>query len=194
MTDISIILASSSPFRRELLSKLQFDYRCISPDINETPLAKEPPKALSLRLAIEKAKAVAATQTEGLIIGSDQVAELNNHPLGKPKTKENAIKQLLSMSGKTITFHTGLCLYNAQTNEYQSCVEAFHVSFRELTHEMASQYVDKEDVLNCAGSFKSEGLGIALFEKFEGEDPNSLIGLPLIRLIKMMENEGVRIL
>lgn len=194
MPTTPVILASSSPFRRQLLDKFQIDYQCISPDIDESPKASESPNELSLRLSIEKAKAVAKNLDTGLIIASDQVAEVDGLALGKPHTKENAIKQLMSMSGKTVTFHTGLCLLNASTGEYQSLVEPFYVTFRELTEEQASNYVDKEDVLKCAGSFKSEALGIALFEKLEGEDPNTLIGLPLIKLNRMLENEGVNIL
>lgn len=194
MSITPIILASSSPFRRELLTKLQIQHQCISPDIDETPKADESPKEISLRLSIEKAKEVAKSINTGLIIASDQVAEVDGIALGKPKTRENAIKQLMSMSGKTVTFHTGLCLYNAETQKYQSCIEPFQVVFRTLNEQQVSNYVDKEDVLNCAGSFKSEALGIALFEKLVGEDPNSLIGLPLIKLTKMLEQEGVNIL
>jgi len=194
MTNTPLILASSSPFRRELLNKFQQEYQCISPDIDETPLKNETPADLSLRLSVEKAKAVAANLDNGLIIASDQVAEVDGNPLGKPHTKENAVKQLMSMSGKTVTFHTGLCLLNAETGKQQSLVEPFYVTFRDITEEQASNYVDKEDVLKCAGSFKSEALGIALFEKLEGEDPNTLIGLPLIKLVRMLENEGVSIL
>lgn len=194
MPNTPLILASSSPFRRQLLEKFQVEYQCISPDIDESPISGETPKDLSLRLSIEKAKAVASTLDSGLIIASDQVAEVDGKALGKPHTKENAIKQLMSMSGKTVTFHTGLCLYNAATSDYQSLVEPFYVTFRDLTEEQASNYVDKEDVLKCAGSFKSEALGIALFEKLEGEDPNTLIGLPLIKLNRMLENEGFNIL
>ncbi|GAA3934712.1 nucleoside triphosphate pyrophosphatase [Litoribacillus peritrichatus] len=194
MSNTPIILASSSPFRRELLTKLQIQHQCISPDIDETPKADESPKEISLRLSIEKAKEVAKSINTGLIIASDQVAEVDGIALGKPKTRENAIKQLMSMSGKTATFHTGLCLYNAETQKYQSCIEPFQVVFRTLNEQQVSNYVDKEDVLNCAGSFKSEALGIALFEKLVGEDPNSLIGLPLIKLTKMLEQEGVNIL
>jgi len=194
MNNTPLILASSSPFRRELLNKFQQEYQCISPDIDETPLKNETPADLSLRLSVEKAKAVAANLDNGLIIASDQVAEVDGNPLGKPHTKENAVKQLMSMSGKTVTFHTGLCLLNAETGKQQSLVEPFYVTFRDITEEQASNYVDKEDVLKCAGSFKSEALGIALFEKLEGEDPNTLIGLPLIKLVRMLENEGVSIL
>ncbi len=194
MSNTPLILASSSPFRRQLLDKFQVTYTCISPDIDESPLEGESPKALSLRLSVEKAKAVAKNLTEGLIIASDQVAEVDGTALGKPHTKENAVKQLMSMSGKTVTFHTGLCLLNAQTGKHQALVEPFYVTFRDITEEQASNYVDKEDVLKCAGSFKSEALGIALFEKLEGEDPNTLIGLPLIKLNRMLENEGIDIL
>jgi MAF protein len=194
MSNTPLILASSSPFRRELLKKLQLDHSCISPDIDETPLENESPKDLSLRLSVEKAKEIANQINEGLIIASDQVAEVDGIALGKPHTKENAVKQLMSMSGKTVTFHTGLCLMNAKSGNIQALIEPFYVTFRDLTEQQATSYVEKEDVLKCAGSFKSEALGIALFEKLEGEDPNSLIGLPLIKLTKMLEKEGVFIL
>jgi len=187
-----LILASSSPFRRELLTRLGLDFDCVSPDIDEQRGDNEPAEQLVQRLALEKAQAVASGLPDALIIGSDQVAVLNNGKvLGKPGSRDKAVAQLLAASGSTVTFLTGLCLLNAQTGAQQICCEPFAVQFRQLTTEMAERYVDKEQPLNCAGSFKSEGLGITLFERFIGEDPNSLIGLPLIRLTDMLAKEGI---
>ena len=187
-----LILASSSPFRRELLARLGLNFDCVSPDIDEQRGDKEPAEKLVQRLALEKAEAVASGHPDALIIGSDQVAVLNNGDvLGKPGSRDKAIAQLLAASGSKVTFLTGLCLLNAKTGEHQLCCEPFAVQFRQITTEMAERYVDKEKPLNCAGSFKSEGLGITLFERFIGEDPNSLIGLPLIRLTDMLAKEGI---
>jgi len=190
----TLVLASSSPFRREILDKLNLDYECLSPDIDETPLEREQALHLVERLAINKAKAVASSFPEALIIGSDQVAVCNGTILGKPHTHENATQQLLNASGEHVTFYTGLALFNSATGTVQSEVVPFHVHFRTLTAEMIENYLRIEKPYNCAGSFKSEGLGIALFEKLEGEDPNTLIGLPLIRLIRMLEAEGMRVI
>lgn len=190
----TLVLASSSPFRREILDKLNLNYECLSPDIDETPLTEEPAQQLVERLAINKAKAVASSYPDALIIGSDQVAVCDNTILGKPHTHENATQQLLNASGKNVTFYTGLALLNSATGTVQSEVVPFHVHFRTLTPEMIENYLKAEQPYNCAGSFKSEGLGIALFEKLEGEDPNTLIGLPLIRLIRMLENAGMRVI
>lgn len=190
----TLVLASSSPFRREILDKLNLDYECFSPDIDETPLEGEQALQLVERLAINKAKAVASSFPEALIIGSDQVAVCNGTILGKPHTHENATQQLLNASGEHVTFYTGLALFNSATGTVQSEVVPFHVHFRTLTTEMIENYLRIEKPYNCAGSFKSEGLGIALFEKLEGEDPNTLIGLPLIRLIRMLEVEGMRVI
>lgn len=187
-----LILASSSPFRRELLARLGLDFDCVSPDIDEQRGDNEPADKLVQRLALEKAQAVASSHPDALIIGSDQVAVLNNGDvLGKPSSRDNAVAQLLAASGSKVTFLTGLCLLNAKTGEHQLCCEPFAVQFRQLTRDMTERYVDKEKPLNCAGSFKSEGLGITLFERFIGEDPNSLIGLPLIRLTDMLAKEGI---
>lgn len=190
----TLVLASSSPFRREILDKLNLDYECLSPDIDETSLEGEQALQLVERLAINKAKAVSSSFPEALIIGSDQVAVCNGTILGKPHTHENATQQLLNASGEHVTFYTGLALFNSATGTVQSEVVPFHVHFRTLTAEMIENYLRIEKPYNCAGSFKSEGLGIALFEKLEGEDPNTLIGLPLIRLIRMLEAEGMRVI
>ncbi|MCU7936324.1 MAG: Maf-like protein [Candidatus Thiodiazotropha sp. (ex Dulcina madagascariensis)] len=189
-----LILASSSPFRRELLSRLGMEFGSVSPAVDESPLPAESPEQLVLRLAESKARAVAESHPDALIIGSDQVATVDGCILGKPGTHQRAVEQLLQTAGKRVTFSTGLCLYNSKTGRLQSCCELFHVVFRQLDRQEIENYLNKEKPYNCAGSFKSEGLGICLFEKLEGEDPNALIGLPLIRLIGMLRNEGVDVL
>lgn len=190
----NLILASSSPFRRQILDKLQLEYSCISPDIDESAKETETPQELVARLAEAKARKVASTESNSLIIGSDQVAVLGNEILGKPHTHENAVKQLRKLSGHTVTFLTGLSLINSETGQAQTEVVPFKVVFRQLTDEMIENYLRAEEPYNCAGSFKSEALGIVLFEKLEGEDPNTLIGLPLIRLVRMLEQEGLKVL
>ena len=191
---MKLILASTSPFRKAILDKLGIDFETMSPGTDETALDSETPQQLVERLSIAKAKAIADKNENALVIGSDQISVINGEITGKPHTHENAVKQLQAASGKTITFYTGLCLYNSQTNQYQSEVVPFNVVFRDLSDEKIENYLIKEQPYNCAGSFKSEALGIVLFEKFDGEDPNTLMGLPLIRLVKMLEQEGFSIL
>lgn len=188
-----LVLGSSSPFRRELLERLGIPFVTESPEINEEALPNETPEDLVLRLAEEKARAAGQNHPDSLVIGSDQVACLDGQILGKPGNRENAITQLQQAAGKRLTFYTGLCLFNTATNEEQIACESFHVHFRHLSHEQIERYVDLEQPYNCAGSFKSEGLGIALFDRLEGDDPNALIGLPLIRLIDMLAEEGIEI-
>lgn len=189
-----LILASSSPFRRQILDKLQIEYTCISPDIDESQLENETASQLVKRLAENKARKVADSVSDSLVIGSDQVAVLGDEILGKPHTHENAVKQLEKLSGKTVTFLTGLALINSKTGQVQSEAVPFKVVFRSLSTQMIENYLKTEQPYNCAGSFKSEALGIVLFERLEGEDPNTLVGLPLIRLVRMLENEGMNIL
>ncbi|MFK5914941.1 MAG: nucleoside triphosphate pyrophosphatase [Woeseiaceae bacterium] len=191
---MKLILASTSPFRKTILDKLGVEFDTLSPESDETALKDETPQQLVERLSIAKAKAVADKSTNALVIGSDQVSVINGKIVGKPHTHENAIKQLKAASGQTITFYTGLCLYNSDTEKYQSEVVPFDVVFRSLTNEMIESYLKKETPYNCAGSFKSEALGIVLFKKLLGDDPNTLMGLPLIRLVNMLENEGFSIL
>ena len=191
---MKLILASTSPFRKTILSKLGVDFDTASPEVDETAIENETPQQLVERLSIAKAKAVAEKTNNALVIGSDQVSVINGEIIGKPHTHENAVKQLQNASGKTVTFYTGLCLYNSITNQYQSEVVPFNVVFRTLTEQQIENYLRKEEPYNCAGSFKSEALGIVLFEKLEGEDPNTLMGLPLIRLVKMLEKENFCIL
>lgn len=184
-----LVLASTSPFRKQLLEKLQIPFKTDKPKVDETPLAGETAIALVERLAIEKAQALSSVYENALLIGSDQVCVNDGQILGKPGDFANAFKQLKAASGKRITFYTGLALVNSKTGNVQSLVEPFTVQFRELSDAMIANYLHKEQPYNCAGSFKSEGYGIALFESLEGKDPNSLIGLPLISLIKMLETE-----
>ncbi len=190
----TIILASTSPFRKSLLEKLNIDFDCAKPDVDEAPLAGESPQALVERLAILKAKAVAQQHPKALLIGSDQVATCEGEILGKPHTVDNAIKQLLKFSGKCVTFYTGLCVYDSEKNVSKSLVEEFNVHFKQLNEHEIKRYIEIEQPLNCAGSFKSEGLGICLFEKLAGDDPNSLIGLPLIKLIALLDQHGFKVL
>lgn len=189
-----LILASSSPFRRQILDKLQIEYTCISPDIDESQFENETASQLVKRLAENKARKIADSVSDSLVIGSDQVAVLGDEILGKPHTHANAVKQLEKLSGNTVTFLTGLALINSKTGQVQSEVVPFKVVFRSLSKQMIENYLKTEQPYSCAGSFKSEALGIVLFEKLEGEDPNTLVGLPLIRLVRMLENEGMNIL
>lgn len=190
---MNLILASTSPYRRELLSRLKLPFEVISPEVDESPLDGETPEQTAYRLAIAKAKAVATRYPDALIIGSDQVATLDGDQIGKPYTHENATRQLRTMRGKTVTFHTALCLYNSASGNIQARIVPFMVKFRDLTDNEIERYLVKEQPYNCAGSAKSEGLGIALIEKMTGDDPNALIGLPLIALIGMLNNEGVSV-
>ncbi len=191
---MKLVLASSSPFRRELLARLQLPFEALAPELDETPQAGESPEALVRRLAIAKAQAVAFRRPDALVIGSDQVAVYDGSIVGKPHGHENAVRQLRSASGKKVVLYTGLALVNAKTGRVQCEVIPFGVQFRELTDAQIESYLRKEQPYGCAGSVRSEGLGIALLDRFEGDDPNTLIGLPLIRLVRMLENEGVKII
>jgi len=196
---VSLILASSSPFRKAILEKLGVSFITVSPDIDETRKTVETPYDLVYRLAEEKAQKVAKTHS-GLIIASDQVATLDSGKeegdeiLNKPLTNQNAFVQLQKSSGRTVTFLTSIALLNTETGILQNHVEFFRVFFKSLSDNHILSYLEKEDVLNCAGSFKSEGLGATLLNRMEGNDPNSLIGLPTIQLIKMLAKENVHIL
>ncbi len=194
VTPLSLVLASTSEYRRALLGKLGLDFEAAAPNCDETPLAREQPIELVKRLAETKAQSLAAEFDSHLIIGSDQVCVIDGQIIGKPITKDKAVEQLMAQQGKSITFYTGLALHNSKSGKTQSLVEPFVVHFRELTREQVEAYVDKEQPLYCAGSFKSEGLGISLFERLEGKDPNTLVGLPLISLVALLENEGVKVL
>lgn len=189
-----IVLASTSPFRRTLLERLGLPFATAAPQVEESRLPDEPPEALVTRLAEAKARAVAGVWPNALIIGSDQVACIDSLVLGKPGSHERAVAQLERASGREVVLHTGLCLLNAATGRAQVRHEPFRVRFRSLTRGQIEGYLAREQPYNCAGSFKSEGLGIALFERLDGDDPNTLIGLPLIRLVSMLDEEGVDVL
>lgn len=196
---MSLILASSSPFRKDILMKLGVPFVTTSPDIDESRNSSESPYNLVTRLSEEKALKASKTHS-GLIIASDQVATLDtgnketDKIFNKPLTQENAFLQLKQSSGRTVTFLTGIVLMNTETSNIQSHVELYRVTLKPLSDNQILSYLETENVLNCAGSFKSEGLGIALFSKMEGNDPNSLIGLPTIKLIQMLAKENVHIL
>lgn len=194
MTTPKLILASSSIYRKELLEHLQLPFGVISPDVDETPRANETPEQTALRLAQEKARKVSVSEPDALIIGCDQVAILDGVQLGKPLTHDNAVRQLRLMRGREVTFHSALCLFNAHTGHMQADVVPTVVTFRQLSDDQIEHYLQKEQPYHCAGSAKSEGLGIALIAAIHGDDPNALIGLPLIRLITMLQHEGVNVI
>ena len=190
MSTPKLILGSSSPFRKMLLERLMLPFETANPNIDESAHAGETPIELVERLAIEKAQAVAKNHSDSLIIGSDQVALHGNDVVGKPHTHQRAVEQLRSASGKKITLYTGLALLNSDSGNIQSEVIPFTVHFKKLSEQVIESYLRKEKPYNCAGSVKSEGLGVALMERFDGDDPNALIGLPLIRLVAMLEKEN----
>ena len=189
-----LILASTSPYRRELLSRLGLPFSVENPQTDETPVAGESPENLALRLSEAKARALAKTFPDALIIGSDQVATVNTKIYGKPGNHENAKRQLQELSGKTVNFFTGICLFNARTGHADVRGVPTLVTFRQLSDEEIENYLRREPAYNCAGSAKSEGLGIALLSSMIGEDPNALVGLPLIALCDMLRQQGVSIL
>lgn len=188
-----LILASSSIYRQQLLHKLRLDFSCMSPNIDEAALPFETAPELVLRLAEQKARAVAQHYTNGLIIGSDQVCVNQGAILGKPGTLANAKAQLLAASGQTLTFYTGLAVYDAASDDMRSLVEPFSVVFRTLSEAQVERYLAQEPALDCAGAFKCEGLGISLFERMDGRDPNSLVGLPLIALIELLSEFDIQV-
>jgi len=186
-----ILLASSSQYRRSILAKLGLPFEWESPDIDESAQPHESANVLVKRLALAKANTLTEKHPNALIIGSDQVATINNKIIGKPLTHERAFEQLRSASGCEVIFKTGLCLLNSGTGHSQIAVESFSVFFRDLSDDQINRYLLLEKPYDCAGSFKAEGLGICLFNKLRGDDPNTLIGLPLIGLVKMLAKEGV---
>lgn len=189
-----LILASSSPYRRLLLEKLALPFQCASPQVDETPHPGETPRELAVRLAESKAKALAGEFPGHLIIGSDQVACIDGHTLGKPGGREAAIEQLLLASGKTASFLTALYLWHSGERRGLSDLDTTTVHFRPLGRQQIENYVDREKPYDCAGGFKSESLGIALFQRIDSDDPNALIGLPLIRLVSLLQQFGVSVL
>lgn len=194
MKNRQLVLASTSKPRYSLLQRLQLKFEVAAPNVDESPLASESPENLVRRLALEKAQAVAVQFPDALIIGADQVGLLDNKILGKPHTYENAVKQLLDASGKKMEFLIGLCLFDSLNNTHQIVLEKFDVVYRKLDIKMVENYLRKEQPFQCAGGCKAEGLGIALIEEFHGGDFTALIGLPLIRLVRMLEVAGVDVL
>ena len=191
---MQLVLASSSPYRRDLLSRLGVFFHTDAPDVDEAALPNEDPEDLVARLAQSKARAVGQRHPDALIIGSDQVAVFGSTVLTKPHTTERAIEQLSQMRGTTVNFLTGVCLLNTRSHRCQVAVERCAVTLRSLSDAAIAAYVARERPLDCAGSFKSEGLGIALFERIVANDPTTLVGLPLIRLVTMLTTEGVDLL
>ncbi|MFQ2099437.1 nucleoside triphosphate pyrophosphatase [Aeromonas sanarellii] len=188
-----LILASTSRYRKALLEKLGLRFQCASPEVDETPRPGETADTLVRRLAHAKASAIARQHDQGLIIGSDQVCVCDGRVLGKPGTVENAVAQLMLAQGRSVTFHTGLCVVNAANGHVEQLVEPFTVHFRSLDEAAIRRYVEAERPLDCAGSFKCEGMGIVLFKALEGRDPNALIGLPLIGLIDLLALHGLHL-
>lgn len=188
---MKLVLASTSAYRRELLQRFGLPFDVARPDIDESPLPDETPWATAERLAVEKARAVASQFENALIIGSDQVAYMDSDRFGKPGTIERAVAQLKSMSGRTVIFHTALAVLNTGTGHVQLDAVPTEVRFRTLSDAEIVRYVNKELPLDCAGSAKSEGLGITLLDALRGDDPNALVGLPLIALARMLRNEGL---
>lgn len=186
-----IVLASSSSYRRALIGRLGLDCTVVAPEVDETALAGEGPVATATRLAQAKARKVAASQPAALIIGSDQVALLDNTVLGKPGTHEAAVRQLRAMSGKVTVFHTAVCLFDASSEEMQCANVPTTVQLRELSDETIERYLRQDQPYDCAGSAKIEALGIALVEKVQSDDPTALIGLPLITLVTMLKRAGI---
>ena len=190
---LPLVLASSSPYRRELLARLRLPFSWSAPAIDESAHPDESAETLVRRLSEEKAQALSAAYPQHLIIGSDQVAIMNNQILGKPHCLERAREQLLAASGNSVTFLTGLCLLNSATGQQQTDCIPFTVHFRQLSEAQITRYLQTEQPFDCAGSFKAEGLGVSLFRSTEGSDSNSLIGLPLIRLVDMLHTAGIDI-
>ncbi len=190
----TLILGSSSRYRHELLSRLALPFEVVSPEVDEAPLPGEAPAALALRLALAKARAVAANFPEAVVIGSDQVADLKGLPLGKPGSHERAVAQLRQMRGQTVIFQTAVAVVCAQSGFEQIELAAVKVKFRELSDDEIENYLRIEQPYDCAGSAKSEGLGIALLESIENDDPTALVGLPLIRTCRMLRAAGITLL
>lgn len=191
---MDLILASTSPYRRRLLERLQISFRCVPPEVDESRLPGEDPRALALRLAQAKARFVATLHPSALVIGSDQVASLDGRCIGKPGNYEAAAAQLRCSSGKRVDFHTGIALVCHDRHFSDSLVVPFSVQFRPLSDAQIDNYLHREQPYDCAGSFKCEGLGIALFERMIGDDPTALEGLPLIALSALLSAAGLAVL
>ena len=190
MANTSIVLASSSRYRRELLQRLGLPFETWAPEVDEAPLPAEPPRETAIRLARLKAEAGARKFPKAWVIGSDQVADLDGRPIGKPGTFENARRQLRDVSGHSVLFHTALCVWNARMERRHERLVTTEVGFRRLSDSEIDRYLEREHALDCAGSAKSEGLGVSLLSRLHGEDPTALVGLPLIALASMLRAEG----
>ena len=188
-----IILASSSKHRKKLMKQLKISFSCVSPDIDESRKKSEPVSSFVKRLSIEKAEKIAILNKQAIVIGSDEVAVVKNKILGKPITKKNAQKQLRLISGNEVNFKTGLCVIDMLYKKKFSCVVNYKIILRKLTDDIIDSYINKEDILNCAGSIKLEGLAISLVSKAQGNDPTSVIGLPLIKLTEYLTKLGIRV-
>ncbi len=188
-----LVLASSSVFRQALLQRLALAFEVANPDVDEAPQPGEQPGQSAVRLALAKARAVAPRFPGALLIGSDQVAECAGIAIGKPGNHERAVTQLRAMRGQRVTFYTGLCLLNAKTGNLQSVLATNVATFRDCSNDEIERYLRREQPYHCAGSAKIEGLGITLIARLEGDDPNALIGLPLIELVSMLKREGIAV-
>ncbi|MEP7044454.1 MAG: Maf family nucleotide pyrophosphatase [Dokdonella sp.] len=191
LAEVDLVLASTSRYRRDLLARLASRFRTLAPDVDETGFSGEMPATLVERLALAKARAVARECPNALVIGSDQVAELDGRILGKPGSVEAAQAQLAASSGRHVIFHTALCLLDTRNDRTGVAIDVTRVVFRTLDAAEISRYIEAERPLDCAGSFKAEGLGISLFERIESEDPTALIGLPLIALARLLRAAGI---
>tara|TARA_B100000085_G_C18435239_1_gene468444 strand:+ start:62 stop:643 length:582 start_codon:yes stop_codon:yes gene_type:complete len=191
---MKVILASSSVFRRQLLSKLRIPFKCISPDIDESRRKGESVTNYVKRLSINKASKVAESHAGCIVIGSDEVADLNNAILGKPLTKSNAVKQLKMISGNKVIFRTGLCVMNSDSKKYFSSVNNYTIYFNNLDNKLIKSYLDADDVLKCAASIRIEGAAINLVKSMSGKDPSSIMGLPLLKVIEYLKKFGVEVL
>ena len=194
LSTMRVILASSSVFRKQLLSKLRIPFKCISPDIDESRQKGESVTSYVKRLSINKALKVAESHAGSIVIGSDEVADLNNKILGKPLTKSNAVKQLRMISGNKVIFRTGLCVMNSDSKKYLSSVNNYTIYFKHLDDKLIKSYLEADDVLKCAASIRIEGAAINLVKSMNGKDPSSIMGLPLLKVIEYLEKFGVQIL
>ena len=194
LNTMKVILASSSVFRKQLLSKLRIPFKCISPDIDESRKKGESVPNYVKRLSIQKALKVAETNAGSIVIGSDEVADLNNEILGKPITKTNAVKQLKMVSGNKVVFRTGLCVMHSDSKKYYSSVNNYTIYFKHLDNKLIKSYLDADDVLRCAASIRIEGAAINLVKSMSGKDPSSIMGLPLLKVIEYLDKFGVKAL
>lgn len=188
-----LLLASGSAYRHQLLARLEIPFTSVSPDVDETPQPNETPQALAERLALAKAQHVSQQYSQGVVIGSDQVANLNGRALGKPGNHDRAVSQLQQMSGQTVTFHTAIAVVCMETGFCTQDIANVRVRFRQLEDKAIKRYLRKEKPYDCAGSAKSEGLGIALLDNIDSDDPTALIGLPLIRTARMLRAAGLEL-